>query len=151
MHKLSTKLVKQNYAIFVGNVSSAKMIKLGNGKSALDAGWSMFKTMLEYKCHQAGVVFEVVNEAWSTQTCSSCASIEGPKGLAGLGVREWTCSCGATHDRDVNAALNICAKGLAKLSIPAAEEASAIDAAVNEVPQGTEAGHGLPVVGILGL
>ena len=119
MHKLSTALVKANAAIFVGDVASSKLVKTKMAKSTLDAGWSMLKTMLEYKSHQAGVVFEVVNEAYSTQTCSCCGSIpaSSPKGRAGLGIREWTCSeCGAVHDRDVNAARNILARGLARLA-----------------------------------
>ena len=67
---------------------------------------------MEYKSQQAGVIFEVVNEAYTTQTCSCCGNIpsSSPKGRAGLRVREWTCStCGAHHDRDVNAAVNILA------------------------------------------
>jgi IS605 OrfB family transposase len=116
LHKFSSALVKNNAAIFVGNVSSAKLVKTKMAKSTLDAGWSMFKTMLEYKCHQAGIVFEEVNEAYTTQTCSQCGSIEGPKGLSGLGIRQWTCSCGSILDRDTNAAKNIAARGLASLA-----------------------------------
>ncbi|WP_292254595.1 transposase [Marinospirillum sp.] len=70
--------------------------------------------MLEYKCDHAGIVFKEVNEAYTTQTCSNCGSRpdSSPKGLAGLGIREWTCSaCGATHERDVNAAKNLLALG----------------------------------------
>lgn len=152
MHKLSTKLVRANAAVFVGNVASAKLVKATMAKSTLDAGWAMFKTMLEYKSHQAGVVFEKVNEAWSTQTCSSCGSVEGPKGLEGLSVRKWTCSCGANHDRDVNAALNIRAKGLATLAISKAAEAKAGEPVLNKdsgaEPSMAEAGHGLPAGGI---
>lgn len=120
LHKFSTSLVKQSAAIFVGDVSSAKLVKTKMAKSTLDAGWHMLKTMLEYKCHQAGVVFAEVNESYSTQTCSQCESIEGPKGLNGLGIRQWTCSCGAVHDRDVNAAKNIARRGLATLAEGAA-------------------------------
>ena len=119
MHKLSSKLVQQNAAIFVGDVSSAKMVKMGNGKSTLDAGWAMFKTMLEYKSREAGVVFVEVNENHTTQTCSCCGEIphSSPKGRAGLGIRQWTCSsCGSIHDRDVNAARNIVRRGLASLA-----------------------------------
>ena len=116
LHKFSTSLVKQSAAIFVGDVSSAKLVKTKMAKSTLDAGWHMLKTMLEYKCHQASVVFAEVNESYSTQTCSQCESIEGPKGLNGLGIRQWTCSCGAVHDRDVNAAKNIARRGLATLA-----------------------------------
>lgn len=119
LHKFSTALVRDNAAIFVGNVSSAKMVKTKMAKSTLDAGWSMFKTMLEYKSRQAGVVFEEVNEAYSTQTCSCCGSISSssPKGRTGLGIREWTCvDCGSTHDRDINAAKNILAAGQCRLA-----------------------------------
>ena len=119
IHKFTTHLVKNNAAIFVGDVASAKLVKTKMAKSTLDAGWAMFKTALEYKCRQAGVVFEVVNEAYSTQACSSCGSVEGPKGLSGLGIRRWTCSCGTEHDRDVNAARNIAARGLASLEVGA--------------------------------
>jgi IS605 OrfB family transposase len=116
LHKLSTKLVRENAAIFVGDVSSEKLVKTPMAKSVRDAGWAMFKTMLEHKCRQAGVVFEVVNEAWSTQTCNVCGVIAGPKGRAGLNKRMWRCPCGVEHDRDVNAALNIRRRGLATLA-----------------------------------
>lgn len=116
LHKFSTKLVKENAAIFVGDVSSKKLVKTKMAKSALDAGWSQFKTMLEYKSRQAGIIFAVVNEAYSTQACSQCGSIEGPKGSSDLGIREWACSCGVVHLRDVNAAQNILRVGLDSLA-----------------------------------
>ena len=119
LHKFSSALVKHNAAIFVGDVASSKLVKTKMAKSTLDAGWSMLKTMLEYKSHQAGIVFEVVSESYSTQTCSCCGTIpaSSPKGRAGLRIRGWTCSdCGAVHDRDVNAAKNILARGLARLA-----------------------------------
>lgn len=112
LHRFSTTLVRENAAIFAGDVSSKKPIKTRMAKSTLDAGWAMFKTMLEYKATQAGIVFEEVNEAYSTQTCSQCGSIEGPKGFNGLGIRGWRCSCGALHGRDLNAAKNILRVGL---------------------------------------
>ena len=120
LHQFSTALVRQNAAIFVGDVSSAKLIKTKMAKSTLDAGWSSLKTMLETKSHQAGIVFEVVSESYTTQTCSCCAVIpaSSPKGRAGLGIRAWTCSeCGADHDRDVNAARNILAAGHCRLAV----------------------------------
>lgn len=115
LHKFSTALVQQNGAIFVGDVPASKLIKTKMAKSTHDAGWSMFKTMLEYKCHQAGVVFGVVSEHYTTQTCNACGVIAGPKGRAGLNKRVWQCECGTVHDRDVNAALNIRARGLTSL------------------------------------
>ena len=120
LHQFSTKLVRENAAIFVGDVASAKLVKTKMAKSALDAGWSSLKTMLEYKSHQAGIVFEVVNESYTTKTCSCCGAIpaSSPKGRAGLRIREWTCSeCGAVHERDVNAARNILAAGHCRLAV----------------------------------
>ena len=119
LHQYSAKLVKNNAAIFVGNVSSQKLVKTKMAKSVLDAGWGQLKTMLEYKCAHAGVVFEEIDEAYTTQTCSSCGSKppERPRGIAGLGIREWQCSeCGVTHDRDINAAKNILALGHERLA-----------------------------------
>lgn len=120
LHQFSRRLVDNHAAIFVGNVSSIKLVKTRMAKSVLDAGWSMLKTMLEYKSEHASVVFDEVNEAYTTQTCSSCGVLppERPKGIAGLGIREWTCSaCGVTHDRDRNAAMNILALGHERLAV----------------------------------
>jgi IS605 OrfB family transposase len=119
LHKYSRKLVNENAAIFVGNVSSLKLVKTKMAKSVLDAGWGTLKTLLEYKCDHAGVVFQEINEAYSTQRCSYCQVIpeSSPKGRTALGIREWTCSeCGAEHDRDINAARNILALGHERLA-----------------------------------
>ena len=117
LHKFSTGLVARSGAIFVGNVSSKALVKTQMAKSTLDAGWSQLKTMLEYKCHQASVVFSEVNESWTTQTCNACGVVSGPKGRAGLNKRVWKCMhCLSEHDRDVNAALNIRRRGLATLA-----------------------------------
>ena len=119
LHKFSRKLVNRCGLIVVGNVSSLKLVKTKMAKSVLDAGWGQLKTMLDYKCAHAGIVFKAVNEAYTTQTCSSCGLRPNsrPKGIAGLGIREWTCECGVTHDRDVNAAKNILALGHERLAV----------------------------------
>ena len=117
LHKLSTMLVNEYGAIFVGNVNASALAKTKKAKSVLDAGWSAFRTQVLYKCDDAGAVFDEVNEAFSTQTCSVCNSRTGPKGLEGLGIREWACPvCGAVHDRDINAARNILAVGRDRLA-----------------------------------
>ncbi len=117
LRKLSTRLVKANGAIFVGNVNASALAKSRQAKSVLDAGWSAFRTMLQYKCADAGVWFAEVDEALSTQICSVCNSRAGPKGRKDLGIRGWQCSvCGAIHDRDVNAAHNILAAGHRRLA-----------------------------------
>ena len=109
LHKASTLLVKNNALIIVGDLSAKKLVKTKMAKSVLDTGFSALKTMLKYKCENAGVMFEEVNEADTTQTCSCCGSRwSSPKGRTGLGIREWQClACGMLHDRDINYALNI--------------------------------------------
>ena len=124
LHQFSTRLVKENALIVVGNVSSSKLAKTKMAKSVLDAGWYTLKTQLDYKSKAMQAVFIEVNESYTTQTCSCCGCISSnsPKGRAGLGIREWSCpECGALHDRDVNAARNILALGHERLAggIPA--------------------------------
>jgi IS605 OrfB family transposase len=107
LHKVSTELVRKHAFIAVGNVNSKRLAKTRMAKSVLDAGWSTFRDMLKYKSDR----YVEVDEKFTTQTCSCCGSVESstrPKGIAGLGIRRWECSdCGASHDRDVNAARNI--------------------------------------------
>jgi IS605 OrfB family transposase len=113
LHKLSTNLIASNAAIFVGNVNASGLAKTSMAKSVLDSGWSTFRTMLQYKCDDAGVWFKEVNESYSTQECSVCREKSGPKGQDGLKVRQWTCvHCNTLHDRDTNAAINIRQRGL---------------------------------------
>jgi transposase len=89
---------------------ASALAKTRQAKSVFDAGWSAFRTMLLYKCADAGVWFAEVDEAFSTQTCSRCNSRAGPKGRKDLGIRGWQCPvCEAIHDRNVNAAHNILA------------------------------------------
>ncbi|WP_236994749.1 transposase [Granulosicoccus antarcticus] len=92
----------------MGDVSSSKLTKTTMAKSALDASWASFKTMLDYKSQQAGIVYREINEAYTTRACSECGSLCGPQGIRALSVRDWQCvECGVQHDRDVNAARNI--------------------------------------------
>jgi IS605 OrfB family transposase len=117
-HKLSARLVKEFDYIAVGNVNAARLAKTSMAKSVLDAGWSSFRDMLKYKSIAAGAWFDEVDENFTSQICSGCGSLPDsrPKGIANLGIREWVCSdCGAVHDRDTNAALNILRRGHATL------------------------------------
>ncbi|MGB8420855.1 RNA-guided endonuclease InsQ/TnpB family protein [Paraburkholderia sp.] len=117
LHKLSTALVEEYGAIFIGNVNASALAKTRMAKSVLDAGWSMFRTMLQYKCDYDSVWFDEVDEAYSTQTCSCCKRRTGPKGQQGLRIREWACpECGAYHHRDINSAENILAAGRRRLA-----------------------------------
>jgi putative transposase len=111
-HEASTRLVRSNRRIVVGNVSASKLAKTKMAKSVLDAGWSSFRNMLRYKAMRHGVEYAEVSEAYSTQVCSDCGSVSGPKGIAHLRIRHWDCpDCGTSHDRDVNAARNILRAG----------------------------------------
>lgn len=117
LHKLSSALLKVYGFISIGKISSAQLAQTRLSKSVLDAGWSMFTRMLGYKAiaHRAMVV--EVDERFTTQDCSACGARSGPKGLKELGIREWACcACGAIHDRDRNAAMNILRRGRATLA-----------------------------------
>lgn len=111
LHKLSTQLVRENQTISVEDLHTKGMMK--NRKLARtigEQGWRQFRDMLSYKCEWYGRKLEVVSR-WlpSSKTCSSC----GEKTKLTLKDRVWDCSCGAIHDRDVNAAKNILAAGQA--------------------------------------
>ena len=116
-HKASTKTVKRalkrcNGRIFLGDVSSSGLAQTRMAKSVLDACWSAYRSQVLYKSQQAGIEAGVVNERYSTQECSECHALTGPKGLEGLKTRHWVCSaCGAVHDRDVNSARLVRSRG----------------------------------------
>ena len=112
-HKVSTKLVKNAKMIVIGDIESQKLMQTKLAKSVSDVAWGQLKSMFVYKAKKLGIDLRMINEAFSTQTCSKCKQRTGPKGLVGLKVREWTCSyCGSIHDRDINAAKNILRMGL---------------------------------------
>lgn len=108
LHKFSRKLVNKYQYIAIGDVSSSRLAKTKMAKSVLDSGWGELKTQLQYKGEHAGRSVKVVDEHYTSITCSLCGSLSGPRGVNGLTVRRWICAdCGESHDRDVNAALNI--------------------------------------------
>ncbi len=113
LHKLSTRLINENQVIAVESLSVSNMQKNRClSKSIADAGWSEFLRQLKYKANWYGR--ELVGiDRWfpSSKRCSDCGYTM-PK--MPLNVRQWTCpECGSTHDRDVNAARNVLAAGLA--------------------------------------
>lgn len=112
-HQLSTRLISENQGIAVESLSVAGLARTRLAKSVHDAGWSSFISMLEYKAARYGRTLVTIGRFEPTsQTCSTCGVKDGPKPL---NIREWTCAaCGAVHDRDTNAAINIkTAAGLA--------------------------------------
>ena len=112
LHQLSTRLVRENRRICVGNVSASRLARTSLAKSVLDAGWSQLRSQLRYKAMRHGAEYLEVDERFTTQVCSDCGAISGPKGIAHLGVRDWICSeCGVRHDRDINSSINILVSG----------------------------------------
>ena len=114
-HKTTTKLVKRCSRIAVGKLNIVGLLKTKMAKSVSDAAWGLFVTILLNKAVTHGIKAQEINEAYTTQTCHACKERTGPRGLGGLGVREWECPCGAKHDRDVNAAQNIYEKAFGRL------------------------------------
>ena len=115
LHKLSTRLVRENQAVVIEDLQVRNM--LGNHslvRAISDAAWRELRGMVEYKCRWYGRDLVVVDRWFpSSKACSACGAVRDD---LPLNVREWTCRCGATHDRDVNAARNIRAAGLAVLA-----------------------------------
>ncbi|MCZ4612446.1 RNA-guided endonuclease TnpB family protein, partial [Streptomyces sp. Lzd4kr] len=112
-HQLSTRLISENQGIAVEDLSVTGLARTRLAKSVHDAGWASFIGMLKYKAARYGRTLVSIGRFTPTsQTCSTCGAVDGPKPL---NVREWTCgACGAVHDRDHNAAINVkTAAGLA--------------------------------------
>ena len=98
--------------MYVEDLCVAGLGRTRLAKSVHDAGWAAFTHMLEYKAARYGRTFARVDRFFpSTRLCSTCGQINQKMPL---NVRAWTCPCGAVHDRDVNAAINILAAGRAE-------------------------------------
>ncbi|WFE26133.1 transposase [Solwaraspora sp. WMMD791] len=111
LHKLTTRLVRENQTIVIEDLTVRNMMANHSLARAIsDAAWRQFRTMLGYKADWYGRDLVVVDRWFpSTRRCSACGAIADRMPLT---VRSWTCRCGRTHDRDVNAARNILAEGL---------------------------------------
>ncbi|MCC3413701.1 MAG: transposase [Microcoleus sp. PH2017_29_MFU_D_A] len=113
LHKLTTRLVRENQTIAVENLAVKNMVK--NRKLALaisDASWGELVRQLEYKCNWYGRTLIKIDRWFpSSKRCFECGYIVEK---LPLNVREWKCpNCGSHHDRDINASKNILAAGLA--------------------------------------
>lgn len=113
LHKFTTRLVRENQVIAIEDLSVRNMVKNRSLARAIsDASWSELRRMLEYKADWHGRELVAIDRWYpSSKTCSDCGHLL--RSLP-LNVREWVCAeCGTVHDRDVNAAKNVLAVGLA--------------------------------------
>lgn len=113
LHKVSTRLIRENQTIAVETLAISNMQKNGHlSKSISDAGWREFIRQLEYKAKWYGRTLIGIDKWYpSSKRCSDCGFVVTKQTLS---VREWACpECRTVHDRDINAACNILAAGLA--------------------------------------
>ncbi|SCG76937.1 RNA-guided endonuclease InsQ/TnpB family protein [Micromonospora inositola] len=110
-HKLSTRIIRDNQAVYVEDLGVVGLGRTRLAKSVHDAGWDSFTAMLEYKAARLGRTFGRIDRFFpSTRMCSQCGRINDK---LPLNTRAWNCPCGAAHDRDINAAMNVLAAGRA--------------------------------------
>jgi putative transposase len=113
LHRASTRLVREHDVIVTEDLNVSGMVRNRTLARAIsDCGWGEFRRQLEYKCAWYGRSLIVIDRWFpSSKTCSACGHLLADLSLS---TRHWTCpSCRAQHDRDVNAAKNILAAGLA--------------------------------------
>ena len=112
LHKLTTRLVRENQTLVIEDLTVRTMVANHCLARAIsDAAWRDFRTMLEYKADWYGRDLVAIDRWYpSSKVCSVCGATAQTMPLS---VRSWTCRCGTVHDRDVNAARNILAAGLA--------------------------------------
>ena len=112
LHKLTTKLIKENDVICIENLNVKGMTKNHRlAKAIQDASFGTLVSMLKYKAkwHNRQII-EVGRFFPSSKLCHRCGH---RMQYMGLEVREWTCpNCSTNHDRDINAAINIKNEGL---------------------------------------
>ena len=113
LHKLSTKLIRENQTIVVESLKVKNMLKNSRlAKSISDVSWSKFVDYLSYKAEWYGRELIKIDTFFpSSQLCNKCGYQN--KKVKDLGIRKWKCpKCQKIHDRDINASKNILKEGL---------------------------------------
>jgi len=149
LQKQSTAIVRENQAVYVEDLD-VRAIQQRFGRLAIDQALGSFLKMVEEKCARYGRDFVKVDRYFpSTQMCSACGALTGPKGKAGLSKRKWICSaprCGARHDRDENAEVNLRAYGREVLAAGRKGRADAVPGGelkrLRSTEKSWETGHG---------
>jgi len=157
LHRASIRLVRENDLIVIEDLNVADMVRNRHlARAIAGCGWGEFRRQLAYKCQRYGRRLVVIDRWYpSSKTCSACGHLLTDLSLS---TRQWRCpSCGARHDRDINAAKNILAAGraVARGSLGDACGAdvrhsgtSRVRSAVKQEPQPARAG--IPVLQLLG-
>ncbi|HLY23577.1 MAG TPA: transposase [bacterium] len=117
VHKITTHLVRSHHGVCIQKLSVSGLARTKLAKSVLDAALGELHRQLAYKSNWYRRHFVVI-DLWfpSTRLCGQCGALNDTLLLSD---REWLCVCGATHDRDINAARNIRAEGLRLLGVAA--------------------------------
>ena len=113
LHRASTRLVREHDVIVIEDLNVSGMVRNRHlARVISDCGWGEFRRQLAYKCERYGRRLVIIDRWYpSSKTCSACGHLLADLSLS---TRQWRCSsCGARHDRDINAAKNILAAGLA--------------------------------------
>jgi putative transposase len=134
LHKLTTGLVKQYEGIAIEDLSVSGLARTKLAKSVTDAAFGEFRRQLQYKATWNRRHLAVIGRWFpSSKMCHDCGAVNDALALAD---RNWTCGCGARHDRDLNAARNIRSEGLSRIPLAAghAERINAREAGVRPHP-----------------
>src|SRR5699024_3596642 len=115
LHRFTTRLVRENQVIAIEDLNVRGMLSNHSlARAVSDAAWSEMRSMLEYKADWHGREVVAVDRWFpSSKMCSACGALYDSMPL---NIREWTCRCGAVHDRDVTAAQQICDEGLSVIA-----------------------------------
>jgi len=134
LHKLSKAIIDENQVVVVEDINVKGLLKTRLAKSVADSGWSKFLTYLKYKAEWYGRTFIQVDRFFpSSKLCHRCGHKN--EDLA-LHDRTWCCpKCGETHDRDVNASINLYLVGLGRPEVTPVEQALVDDRSPNGLPK----------------